>query len=72
MFDWEHGTALHSMQGNQASSHGEGEVSCVFSSFGRKLGYILELRHGWTFKTRVCSAKSGLLSSHDRYLSNLN
>ena len=26
MFDWEHGIALHAMQGNRASSHGEGEV----------------------------------------------
>ena len=30
MFDSEHGTALHTMQGNQASSCGEGEVSCDF------------------------------------------
>ena len=33
---------------------------------------ILELRRGWPFKTRVCSAKSGLLSSYDRLLRNLN
>ena len=26
---------------------------------------ILELRRGWTFETRVCSSKSGLLSSYD-------
>ena len=24
MFDWEHGIALHPMQGNLASSHGKG------------------------------------------------
>ena len=30
MFDGEHGIALHAMQGNQASSHGEGEVSWFF------------------------------------------
>ena len=30
--------------------------------------YILELRRGWPFETRVCSAKSGLLSSYDRHL----
>ena len=30
MFDWEHGIALHAMQGNQASSHGSGK-SHVFS-----------------------------------------
>ena len=30
--------------------------------------YILELRRGWPFETRVCSAKSGLLSSYDGQL----
>ena len=34
--------------------------------------YILELRRGWPFETRVCSAKSGLLSSYDGHLGNLN
>ena len=60
MFDWEHGIALQAMQGNQASSCGEGEVSYIFSSCGGNLGYILELRREWAFKTRVCSATSGL------------
>ena len=36
--------ALHPMQGNQASSPGEGYVSWDFSSCGRNLGYILELQ----------------------------
>ena len=27
VFDWEHGTPQHEMQGNRASSCGEGEVS---------------------------------------------
>ena len=34
--------------------------------------YILELRRGWTVETRVCSAKSGLLSSYDGQLGKLN
>ena len=34
--------------------------------------YILELRQGWPFETRVCSTKSGLLSSYDGHLGNLN
>ena len=34
--------------------------------------YILELRRGWPFETRVCSAKSGLLSSYDGNLGKLN
>ena len=72
MFDWEHQIALHSMQGNRASYRGEGEVSLVFSNCGRNLGYILEFRWGWPFGTRVCSAKSGLLSSYHGHLRNLN
>ena len=33
--------------------------------------YILELRRGWPFETRVCSAKSGLLSRYDGHLGKL-
>ena len=33
--------------------------------------YILELRRGWTFEPRVCSAKLGLLSSYDGHLGKL-
>ena len=72
MFDWEHGIALHTVQGNWASSLSEGEVSLVFSSCDGNLGYILELRRGWPFETRVGSAISGLLSSYDEHLRNLN
>ena len=43
VFDWENATALHAMQGNRASSRGQGKVSWVFSSCGRHVGYILEL-----------------------------
>ena len=59
MFDREHVNALHAMQGNRASSLGEGEVSRFSSSCGGKLGYILELRWGWPFKTCVYSVASG-------------
>ena len=68
MFDSENAIALHVMQGNRASSRGEGKVSWVFSSCGRHLVYILELQRGCPFETRVCSAKSGLLSSYDGHL----
>ena len=34
--------------------------------------YILELPRRWPFETRVCSAKSGILSSYDGYLGKLN
>ena len=59
MFDWENAIALDTMQGKRASSRREGKVSWVFSSCGRKLGYILELRRGCPFETGVCSVKSG-------------
>ena len=41
MFDSENAIALHAMQGNRASYRGEGEVSWVFLSCGRHVGYIL-------------------------------
>ena len=72
VFDCAHGTPQHEIQGNRASSCIEGEVSGVFSSCGTHLVYILELRRGWTFETRVCSAKSGLLSSYDGHHGKLN
>ena len=72
VFDWDHGTPQHEMQGYRASSCGEGGVSWIFSSFGTHLVYILELRRGWPFETRVCSAKSGLLPSYDGHLWKLN
>ena len=42
--DWQNAIALHEMQVNRASSRGEGDVSWVFSSCGRHVGYILELQ----------------------------
>ena len=62
MFDWENAIALDTMHGNRASSRREGKVSWVFSSCGRNLGYVLELRRGCPFATGVCTMKSGLLS----------
>ena len=44
VFDWENAIALDTMQGNRFSSRGERKVSWVFSSCGRNLVYILELR----------------------------
>ena len=72
VFDWEHVIALNAMHRNRASSRGAGEFSWVFSSWERNLGYILELRRGWPFETWVYSGKSGLLSSYDGHLRNLN
>ena len=68
LFDWEQGIALHAKQGNWASSLGEGEVSLFISS----CGYILEEGLGSPFKSFLCSVKSGLLSSYDEHLRNLN
>ena len=72
LFDWKNAVALHALPENQASSRGEGEVSWIFSSCGRNLGYILQLRRGCTFETRVCSAKSEYLSRYDGHLRNVN
>ena len=72
MFDWENAIALLAMRWNQASSHGEREVSWDFSSCGRDLGYILELRWGCPFETGVCSVKSGHLSRYEGQLRNVN
>ena len=72
VFDLEYGIALHAMQGNRASFPNEGDDSYDLSSCGRKLGYIRELQLGWPFETPLCSAKSGLLSSYDGHLRNLN
>ena len=43
-----------------------------FLECGRHLVYILELRRGCPFETRVYSAKSGLLSSSEGHLGKLN
>ena len=68
VFDAKHGIALHAMKGNRSSSRSEGQVSWFFSSCGGNLAYILELRWGWPFKTRVSSATSGLLSTCKAHL----
>ena len=72
MFDWENAIALDTMQGNRASSRREGKVSWVFSSCGRNLGYIIELRPGYPFETGDCSVKSGHLSRYEGQLRNVN
>ena len=63
VFDWEHGIALHPVQGIRAFIAAEADVSLDFSSCSRNLGYILELQRGWLFETPLGSAKSGFLSS---------
>ena len=72
MFNSEYDIALHEMQGNQASSPGEGYVSWDFSSCRGNLWYILELQRGWPFETPLFSPKLGRLSSYDGQLRNLN
>ena len=42
VFESENAIALHAMQGNWATSRGEGEVSWVFLSCGIHLGYIVD------------------------------
>ena len=72
LFGRENGIALHANQGNRASSHQKGEFSYIFSCCGGNLRSILELRRGWPFKIRVCSATSGLLSSYEGKLRHLH
>ena len=43
MFNWEYRIVMHAMQGNRASSPGDRDVSWDFSSYGKNLGYNLEL-----------------------------
>ena len=72
LFHWEYDIALHEMQGNQASSPSEAYVSWDFPSCGRIVGYILELQRAWPLETPLCSETSGLMSSYDRHLRNIN
>ena len=53
MFHWEHGIALHPMQGIRALTPAKVDVSCDFSSCSRNLGYILELQRGWPSKLHL-------------------
>ena len=43
------------MQGNQASSPGDGYVTRDLSSCSTNMGYILELQRGWAFETPLSS-----------------
>ena len=63
MFDWEHGIALHPMEGFCTLTPAEEDVSSDFLGCSRNLGYILELQRGWPFETPLGLAKSGFLSS---------
>ena len=72
IFNWENAIALDTLQGNRASSRRERQVSCVFSSCGRNVGYILELRRGFPFETGVSSVKSGHLFRYELQFRNVN
>ena len=72
MFDWENAVALDTKPENRAPSGGEGEVSWVFSSCGKDLCYILELRWGCPFETGLCRVKSGNMSRYEGHLTNVN
>ena len=43
----------------------------IFLELQQNLVYILKLRQVWPYKTRICSAMSGLLSSYDGHIRNL-
>ena len=71
MFDWENAIALDTMEGNRASPRGERKVSWVFSSCGRNLGDILELRRGCPIEPGDCTVNSGHLSRYEGPLRNV-
>ena len=72
LLDSEQGIALHTIQGNRASSLSQREVSYFFPSCGGNLEYVHEVQRGYPLKKFVCSATSGLLSSYNGHLRNLN
>ena len=63
LFDGEHGIALHAMQWHRASSRGEGGSLIVFLQLRPGTEVYSRVTAGRTFNTRVCSLKSGILSS---------
>ena len=71
MFDWENAIALHAMQGNRASSRGEGEVSWVFSSCGRHVGYS-RVATGMSIRNSSLFNEVRNLSRYEGQLRNVN
>ena len=53
MFDWEHGIALHPVQGIWALTPAKGDDSWDFSSCSRNLWYILELQRDGRSKVHL-------------------
>ena len=62
VFDWEHGIALHPMQGTRDLIPAKEDVSWDFSICSENLGYNHKLQRRWPIETKLGSAKSGLLS----------
>ena len=72
MFDWENAIALDTMQGNRGSFRREGNVSWVFSSCGRNLGYILELQWVLSIGNSSLFIEVRNLSRYEGQLRNVN
>ena len=71
MFDWEHGLALHPLQGTRASSPAEGDVSWDFLSCGRtvssysgdghlKLHFVQRSQDSCLVRSETSGSKLGL------------
>ena len=81
VFDWEHGIALHPMQGIRALTHADGDVSWDFSSCSRNLGIVssyswdgrskLHLVHPSQGSGLVRTATSGNLTRFGRIIQTL-
>ena len=65
-FKRESGISLEMLHWKRASSHAEGRISWFFSSYGRKLGYPLELRPEPQGSSPVLTWNSGFLWSFNR------
>ena len=72
VFNGENGIALHAMQGNQASSRFEGEVSWFFSFVAAGTCVHSRVMAGMAIQNSCCSATSGLLSSYEGHIRTLH
>ena len=71
MFDWEHGVLCVHCRGIGPHLTANGK-SHGFLELRQEPGVHSRVTAGWVFETRLISAKSGLLSSYDGHLRNLN
>ena len=72
LFDWEQGIALHAIQGNRGLMPERAASLMIFLELRREPGVCSRVMVGVAIKNFVCLLTSGLLSSYDVHLRNLN